>query len=151
MNNQSKNPAAKNAQIQTENPDLATRRPPADGTKIRIRFGDNLSVNGILNHCKTAQALVQQLPYTIEMARYTHDLCGITKPLPYQKEEIHCGWLNGDINYSFGIPYLMIPFKDEDQSAYFDYQVNIGVITSPLEELEGLNGTYDVTIERAEP
>jgi hypothetical protein len=40
-------------------------------------------------------------------------------------------------------------FEDEESSEQYGYQVNIGVITCPLEEIAALEGSFDVRIELA--
>lgn len=142
--------ASDGAQMQTEDKTIATRIPPENGTKINIRFGDDAVITGVLNDSDTAKALIAKLPYTVHMSRYSHDFCGVTEELPYSEDEVHYGWLNGDIDYAIDAPYFTILFKDEDESEQFGYQVNIGVITSPLAEIDALNGSYDVTVELAE-
>lgn len=150
MTETTKRVASDGAQMQTEDKTIATRIPPENGTKINIRFGDDAVITGMLNDSDTAKALIAKLPYTVHMSRYSHDFCGVTEELPYNEDEVHYGWLNGDIDYAIDAPYFTILFKDEDESEQFGYQVNIGVITSPLAEIDALNGSYDVTVELAE-
>ena len=59
-------------------------------------------------------------------------------------------WLNGDIDYALNAPYFTILFEDEDVSEQYGYQVNIGVITTPLADISALDGSFDVRIELAE-
>jgi len=101
----------------------------------------------VLNDSETAQALIAKLPYTQHMSRYSHDFCGVTEDLPYNEEEEHYGWLNGDIDYATDAPYFTILFEDQDESEIYGSQVNIGVITCPLSDIAALNGSYDVLIE----
>ncbi len=150
MTETTKRVASDGAQMQTEDKPIATRIPPENGTKINIRFGDDAVITGVLNDSDTVKALIAKLPYTVHMSRYSHDFCGVTEELPYSEDEVHYGWLNGDIDYAIDAPYFTILFKDEDESEQFGYQVNIGVITSPLAEIDALNGSYDVTVELAE-
>ena len=138
------------ADIQTSDPNMATRIPPANGTKVNLRFGDEAVLEGVLNDSETAQALIAQLPYTVHMSHYSHDFCGVTDDLPYQEDEVHYGWLNGDIDYAIDAPYFTILYKDQDISEQYGYQVNIGVLTSPLSTIADLGNSYDVTIELAE-
>ena len=119
------------------------------GTKINMYFGDTL-ITGVLNDSETAQALIDKLPVTQHVNRYSHDFCGVTEDLPYKEEEVHYGWLNGDIDYAIDAPYFTILFEDEDDSEQYGDQVNIGVITTPLSEIAVLEGSYDVRIELAE-
>ena len=138
---------AKNgAQMQTDDPTMPTRLPPENGTKILLHFGDTV-IPGVLNDSETARALIAKLPYTQHMSRYSHDFCGVTEDLPYDEEEEHYGWLNGDIDYATDAPYFTILFEDQDESEIYGSQVNIGVITCPLADIAALNGSYDVLIE----
>ena len=137
------------AQMQTEDKSMPTRVPMEGGTKINMYFGDTL-ITGVLNDSETAQALIEKLPVEQHVNRYSHDFCGITEDLPYKEEEVHYGWLNGDIDYAINAPYFTILFEDEDVSEQFGDQVNIGVITTPLSEIAALEGSYDVRIELAE-
>ena len=134
------------AQMQTEDPTMPTRLPPENGTKILLHFGDTV-IPGVLNDSETAQALIAKLPYTQHMSRYSHDFCGVTEDLPYNEEEEHYGWLNGDIDYATDAPYFTILFEDQDESEIYGSQVNIGVITCPLADIAALNGSFDVLIE----
>ena len=138
--------AKDNAKMQTEDPSMPTRLPPENGTKILLHFGDTV-IPGVLNDSETAQALIAKLPYTQHMSRYSHDFCGVTEDLPYNEEEEHYGWLNGDIDYATDAPYFTILFEDQDASEVYGNQVNIGVITCPLAEIAALTGSYDVLIE----
>ena len=135
--------------MQTEDKSMPTRIPMEGGTKINMYFGDTL-ITGVLNDSETAQALIDKLPVTQHLNRYSHDFCGITEELPYNEEEVHYGWLNGDIDYAINAPYFTILFEDEDVSEQYGDQVNIGVITTPLSEIAALEGSYDVRIELAE-
>ncbi len=134
------------AQMQTDDPAMPTRLPPENGTKILLHFGDTV-IPGVLNDSETAQALIARLPCTQRMSRYSHDFCGVTENLPYHEEDVHNGWLNGDIDYAVDAPYFTILFEDQDRSESFGNQVNLGVIACPLAEIAALNGSYDVLIE----
>ena len=134
------------AQMQTDDSTMPTRLPPENGTKILLHFGDTV-IPGVLNDSETARALIAKLPYTQHMSRYSHDFCGVTEDLPYNEEEEHYGWLNGDIDYATDAPYFTILFEDQDESEIYGSQVNIGVITCPLADIAALNGSYDVLIE----
>ncbi len=141
--------ASDGAQVQRDNPAMPTRVPMEGGTKIVMHFGDTI-IPGVLNDCETARALIARLPYTIRVSRYSHDFCGVMpETLPYKDDEVHFGWLNGDIDYAIDAPYFTILFEDEERSEQYDYQVNIGVITCPLETISALKGSYDVRIELA--
>ena len=137
------------ADMQTDDNSMPTRLPMEGGTKINMYFGDTL-ITGVLNDCETAKAFIERLPMTQHVSRYSHDFCGVTEDLPYNEDEVHYGWLNGDIDYAINAPYFTILFEDEDVSEQYGDQVNIGVITVPLSEIAALNGSYDVRIELAE-
>jgi hypothetical protein len=137
------------ADMQTDDKAMPTRLPMEGGTKINMYFGDTL-ITGVLNDCETAKAFIEKLPMTQHVSRYSHDFCGVTEDLPYNEDEVHYGWLNGDIDYAINAPYFTILFEDEDVSEKYGDQVNIGVITVPLSEIVALEGSYDVRIELAE-
>lgn len=137
------------ADMQTADAAMPTRVPMEGGTKINMHFGDTV-IPGVLNDSETAKALIAKLPLTQHVSRYAHDFCGTTEPLPYKEDEVHYGWLNGDIDYATDAPYFTILFEDEAVSEQYGSQVNIGVITCPLKDIAGLQGSYDVRIELAE-
>ncbi|WP_412989433.1 cyclophilin-like fold protein [Pediococcus siamensis] len=134
--------------LQHRDADKSTRT-IRNGTKIKIHFGKQHTINGVLNNSKTAKALIARMPYKVHMNKYDTDFCGTTAHLPYNKSEVHHGWLNGDIDYATDAPYFTILYKGEKTSKQYGYQVNIGVITSPLSEVRNLTGDYDVTVELA--
>lgn len=150
MEKTTKRVSSDGAQMQTKDKTIATRIPSENGTKINICFGDDAVITGVLNDSDTAKAFIGKLPYTIHMSRYAHDFCGVTEALPYNENEVHYGWLNGDIDYATDAPYFTILFEDEDKSEQYGYQVNIGVITSPIADIAALGGSYDVTVKLAE-
>ena len=150
LQEEEKNKVAKDgADMQTEDKSIATRLPMEGGTKINMYFGDTL-ITGVLNDSETAKALIEKLPMTQHMSRYSHDFCGVTEELPYNEDDVHYGWLNGDIDYALNAPYFTILFEDEDVSEQYGYQVNIGVITCPIADIAALQGPYDVRIELAD-
>ena len=141
--------ASDGAQIQRENPAMPTRVAPENGTKIIMHFGDTV-IPGVLNDGETAQALVKMLPYKVRVSRYSHDFCGVMDDaLSYKEEEVHHGWLNGDIDFATDANYFTILFDDEENSEQYGYQVNIGVITCELSKIAALEGSYEVLIELA--
>ena len=139
--------ASDGAQMQRNKPAISTRV-LEKGTKINMHFGNKI-IPGILNDSETAQALIKKLPYTVRMSSYSHDFCGVTEELPYQENEVHYGWLNGDIDYAIDAPYFTILHSDEENSEQYGFQVNIGIITCELSEIRELTGTYNVLIELA--
>lgn len=141
--------AKDDAQMQTDAPTMPTRV-IENGTRINLHFGDTV-LPGILNDCDTAKALIDLLPYTVHMSNYSHDFCGVMPDeLPYHEDEVHYGWLNGDIDYAINAPYFTILHSDEDISEQYGYQVNIGVLDCELSRIRELSGSYDVLIELAE-
>lgn len=141
--------ASDDAEVQTDDPDMPTRVPP-NGTAINMHFGDVI-IPGVLNDSDTAKALIELLPYTVHMSSYSHDFCGVMPDeLTFQEDEVHYGWLNGDIDYAINAPYFTILHSDEEISEQYGYQVNIGVITCELSRIRELSGSYDVLIELAE-
>ncbi len=141
--------AKDDAQMQTDDPAMPTRV-IENGTRINLHFGDTV-LPGILNDCDTAKALIGMLPYTVHMNSYSHDFCGVMPDeLPYNEDEVHYGWLNGDIDYAIDAPYFTILHSDEDISEQYGYQVNIGVLDCELSLIRELSGGYDVLIELAD-
>lgn len=148
-NSDGKRVAKDGVEMQTEDKTMPTRIPMEGGTKINIYFGDTV-IPGVLNDSETAKALISKLPMTQSVSRYSHDFCGVTEELPYSEENVHYGWLNGDIDYATNAPYFTILFEDEDDSEQYGHQVNIGVITCPLANISKLEGAYELRIELAE-
>lgn len=137
------------AVIQTENPKLATRV-LNKGIKINMHFGDTI-IPGTLNDSETAKVLIKMLPYTIHVSRYENDFCGImADSLPYSEENVHYGWLNGDIDFATDADYFTILFGGEESSKSYGYQVNIGKIDCELSAIRGLHGSFNVLIELVE-
>lgn len=144
-----KRAAKDDAQMQTDDPAMPTRV-IENGTRINLHFGDTV-LPGILNDCDTARALIDMLPYTVHMNSYSHDFCGVMPDdLPYNEDEVHYGWLNGDIDYAINAPYFTILHSDENISEQYGYQVNIGVLDCELSQIRELSGSFDVLIELAE-
>ena len=140
--------ASDNAIMQHENPAMPTRV-IKEGTKINMHFGDTI-IPGTLNDSYTAKALIERLPITVRVNRYSHDFCGVMDdPLPYHEEDEHFGWLNGDIDFATDGNYFTILFEDEEKSEIYGSQINIGVIDCPLKNISDLSGSYEVLIELA--
>lgn len=134
---------------QTDDPNMPTGV-IENGTPINMHFGMTV-IPGVLNDSDTAKALIEKLPYTVHMSSYSHDFCGVMpEELPYKEDEVHFGWLNGDIDYAIDAPYFTILHSDEESSEQYGSQVNIGVISCELAEIRNLRGDYDVRIELAE-
>lgn len=144
-----KRTASDGAVMQRENRNLPTRV-LRKGTRINLYFGDTV-IPGILNDSETARALIARLPLKQRMTRYRHDFCGVMEqPLPYREEEVHYGWLNGDIDFARDGNYFTILFDDERHSEQYGHQINIGVLDCPLSKIAELRGSFDVRIELAE-
>ena len=141
--------ASDGAQMQKDNPEMPTRV-LENGTKINMHFGDTI-IPGMLNDSDTAKALIEKMPYTVHMSSYTHDFCGVMQEeLPYNEDELHYGWLNGDIDYAIDTPYFTILHSDEESSEQYGPRVNIGVLTCEFDKIRNISGDYDVLIELAE-
>lgn len=141
--------AVENAIVQRENPKIATRILD-NGTKIKMYFG-NIVIPATLNDSDTAKALIKMLPYNISLSNYGNDFCGVMEqPLPYNEEDVHNGWLNGDIDFATDGNWFTILFDGEENSGDYGYQVNIGKIDCELEKISSLRGSQQVRIELAE-
>ena len=141
--------AIDNAVVQRDNPKIATRV-LHNGTKIRMYFGDTV-IPATLNDSDTAQALINMLPYSINLSNYGSDFCGIIdNTLPYKEDDVHNGWLNGDIDFATDGNWFTILFGGEESSGSYGYQVNIGKIDCELEKISSLHGSYQVRIELSE-
>ena len=138
-----------NAVVQRENPRIATRVLDK-GTKIKMYFGDTV-IQATLNDSDTAQAFREMLPCTISLSNYGNDFCGVMEtPLPYKEEDVHNGWLNGDIDFATDGNWFTILFGGEESSGSYGYQVNIGKIDCELEKISSLRGSHQVRIELVE-
>lgn len=137
------------AQMQTTDKSKSTRVLNG-GTKIRMHFGDTV-IPGRLNDSSAAKQLISMLPYTVHMSRFSHDFCGVMdKPLTdYTQDEVHYGWLNGDIDFAQDADYFTVLFQDEERSEQFGDQINLGVVDGDLSAIANLEGSYDVRIELA--
>lgn len=141
--------ATENAVVQRENTKIATRVLDK-GTKITMYFGDTV-IPATLNDSDTAQAFIEMLPYTINLSNYGNDFCGVMEsPLPYKEEDVHNGWLNGDIDFATDGNWFTILFGGEENSSSYGYQVNIGKIDCELDKISSLRGSHQVRIELAE-
>lgn len=141
--------ARDNAQMQTENKTIATRV-LEQGTKINMYFGDTI-IPGLLNDSFSSQELIKRLPLKVRVNHYSHDFCGVMDdPLPYHEEDVHYGWLNGDIDFARDGDYFTILFEDEEKSEIYGHQINLGIITCPLAKISNLRGSYEVLIELAQ-
>jgi len=119
------------------------------GQRIIMHFG-NTDVYGELNDTETAKAFAEHLPTTVHVNGTGIDFCGqMPFELPYDEEQVHHGWTNGDINYNPGGGWFAVLFDDEKNSMRYGDQVIMGRVDGSLEVLHRLSGPYDVTIELA--
>lgn len=120
-----------------------------NGTAITLTVGDTV-IPATLNNSKSAQELISRLPYTVTLHRYAHDYCGVMdEPLSYDENDVHHGWLNGDIDFARDGNYFTILFEDEERSQQFGHQITLGKVDGPLSAVMALGNTIEMTIERA--
>lgn len=141
--------ALDDALVQRDDPEMATRVIEG-GTKVTLTVGD-VEIPATLNDSITAQDLISRLPYTVSLRRYSHDYCGVmSEPLEYQEEDVHYGWLNGDIDFARNADYFTILFEDEENSEVHGHQINIGKVDCELSVLRELDSNIEILIELAE-
>lgn len=117
-------------------------------TPIIMHF-DETAIRGVLNDTETARAFADRLPVRIRVSGTGIDFCGpMPFALPYEQEQVGFGWTNGEINYNPGGGWFAVLFDDEENSRRYGDQVNMGRVTSPLEALRALSGSYEVLVER---
>ena len=92
---------------------------------------------------KSSQALIAKLPYSVTLYKGSSGYCGtISDSLPIDNDELHSGWLNGDIVYSMKTNELAIPYKKEEISKdLYDGLVTLGVITTPFATLDAFGSS----------
>jgi hypothetical protein len=119
--------------------------------KIVLRFGDT-DVPAQLNDTETARAFSRHLPVRVHVSGTGVDFCGrMPFSLPYEQGQVHSGWTNGDVNYNPGGGWLAVLYDGEEGSARYGDQVVMGRIApEDLPRMQGLSGSYDLVIERAE-
>lgn len=119
-------------------------------TSIIMHFGDT-AVGAVLNDTDTARAFAEKLPARIHVSGTGIDFCGqMPFELPYEEGQVGRGWTNGDVNYNPGGGWFAVLFDDEENSQRYGDQVNMGRVTSPLDALHELSGSYEVLVEKAE-
>ena len=124
-------------------------REVAMGVKICLKFGET-TVPAELNETETARTFAKRLPVTIRVRGTGIDFCGqMPFDLPHERCQVQCGWSNGDVNYNPGGGWFALLFDDEENSARYGDQVNMGHVTGSLAALHALSGSYDLVIERA--
>jgi hypothetical protein len=120
-----------------------------NGTRIKMTVGEAV-IPAVLNDGKSAKALIARLPYTVRLQKYAHDYCGVMRePLPYDAQDAHNGWLNGDIAFAIDGDYFTILYKDEEISRQYDGIVTLGVLDAPLSIMDTLETSISVGIELA--
>lgn len=118
-------------------------------TMINMRFGKT-SVSAELNDTATARTFADRLPQTIRVSGTGIDFCGrMPFELPYNESQVGHGWTNGDVNYNPGGGWFALLFDDQEYSLRYGDQVNMGRVTSSLDVLHELSGSYDIVVERA--
>ena len=116
---------------------------------IIMHFGDT-AVNAVLNDTDTARAFADCLPARIPVSGTGIDFCGqMPFELPYEEGQVERGWKNGAVNYNPGGGWFAVLFDDEENSQRYGDQVNMGRVTSPLDVLHKLSGSYEVLVEKA--
>lgn len=118
-----------------------------EGTKVQLIIGDTI-VPAIFNQSSTSKALLDKLPYSVRLQKYTHGFCGsISDQLPIEPDQLHDGWLDGDIVYSKDSNELAILYKDEqDSKNLYQNLVTVGTVTSPLSTIENLDRSIQIKI-----
>lgn len=118
-----------------------------NGTKIKLVVGET-EIPAVLNHSRSSKALIAMLPYTVKLERYAHDYCGVMNdPLPHDQEDLHSGWLNGDIAFAVEGNYFAILYKDEEISQQYDGMVTMGALNCPPSVMDTLDRSISVRIE----
>lgn len=118
-----------------------------EGARVRLVVGETV-IPAVLNDSTSSKALIARLPYTVQLQRYPHDYCGVMEePLPYDKQDLKSGWLNGDIAFAVSGNYFTILYRDEEISGQFDGIVNMGVLRAPLSVMDTLDETVSMRIE----
>lgn len=119
------------------------------GTRIKLCF-DETVVEAELNDTETARAFVAHLPTSIRVSGCCIDFCGkMPFDLPYEGTQVRRGWTNGDVNYNPGGGWFAVLFDDEENSARYGDQVNMGCVTGSLDVLHALSGSHTLVVERA--
>ncbi len=117
-------------------------------TRICMDF-DGTLVHAKLNDTETAQAFAAKLPTQVGVSGTGMDFCGrMPFSLPYEQDQVHHGWTNGDLNYNPGGGWFAVLFDGQEVSGRYGDQVNMGQVdAADLQLLHGLGGTYQVRVE----
>lgn len=118
--------------------------------RIRMKFGMTL-VHAETNDAPTARAFLRKLPCTIHVSGTGMDFCGrIPFSLPYEQEQVHRGWTNGDVNYNPGGGWFAVLYDGAERSQRYGDQVTMArVDEADLPALRALDGSFDARIELA--
>lgn len=120
----------------------------SEGTQVALTIGDTV-IPATLNHTVTAQAFIEQLPFTVTASKMQYDFCGTVEALPYDGAERQAGWKNGDIGYSNG--WFALFHSGEDESSGHVNEMIIGHIDDGyLEIIRAVSGSVTITVALTE-
>lgn len=120
-----------------------------DTVRVTVAM-DGCAVAGELNDTLPARALARLLPLDLTFTGTGIALCApLPVELPCDDALIHCGWRDGDINYSVQGGWLAVLCGDEENSGRYGGQCTIGHIEGSLERLRCLTGAHAARIVRA--
>ena len=120
-----------------------------DTVRVTVAM-DGCAVAGELNDTLPARALAKLLPLDLTFTGTGIALCApLPVELPCDDALIHCGWRDGDINYSVQGGWLAVLCGDEENSGRYGGQCTIGHIEGSLERLRRLTGAHAARIVRA--
>lgn len=133
--------------LQKEQQTMTNQSPKTDGTAVTLTVGET-RIPAVLNETRTAQALIDKLPYTVTLFKSVHDYCGVMSDAPpYDEQDEQNGWINGDISFETSGNYFAILYKDEQISQQYGNLVPMGRITVPLSVMDTLANEINVRIE----
>ena len=120
-------------------------------SNITLTFG-SVTVRGMLNDTKTAQAFAAKLPARIRVSGSGVDFCGpMPFDLPYENDQVHFGWHDGDINYNPGGGWFAVLHSGQQDSHGYGDQVVMGRIAEEdLDAVRSLSGSFDVIVKEEE-
>jgi hypothetical protein len=120
----------------------------AEGTAVALTIGDAI-IPATLNDTATAQAFIEQLPFTASASKMQCGFCGAVASLPCDDAERQAGWKNGDTGYSNG--WFALFHSGEDESSSYTGEMIIGHINdSCLDAVRALRGNVKITVTLAE-
>lgn len=128
---------------------IYSKRIIENGTAITLTVGD-VVMPATLNNSRSSQELIARLPYTVKLHRYSHDYCGVmSNPLPYNEEDVHNGWMDGDIDFARDANYFTILFEDGANSQQYGHQITMGKLDGDLNVIKSLGRDIEILIELA--